>query len=75
MKEKIGQILFTIVAIIQTILHSLGWLGIILGIVALIFRNTNRGIELIIGGVSFIILKYIIGFIFVPTIALLGKKE
>lgn len=64
MKEKIGKILFAIVAIIQTILHYLGLLGIVLGIIALIFRNTDRGIELIVGGVSFIIIKYLIGILF-----------
>ena len=64
MKEKIGQALFAIVAIIQTILHYLGLLGIILGIIALIFKNTGRGIELLIGGASFIVMKYLVGIIF-----------
>jgi len=53
------------IAIIQTIIHYLGWIGVILGIIALIFSNTERGIELIIGGISFIILKYLIGFLYV----------
>jgi lipoprotein signal peptidase len=56
---------FGAVAIIQTILHYLGLLGIVLGIVALIFSNTDRGVELLIGGVGFIVTKYVIGFIFV----------
>lgn len=64
MKEKIGQPLFAIVAIIQTILHYLGLLGIILGVIALIFKNTERGIELLIGGASFIVMKYLLGIIF-----------
>lgn len=63
MREKIGKILFAIVVITQTILHYLGLLGIILGVIALIFRNTERGIELLIGGISFIITKYLLGLI------------
>lgn len=53
-----------IVAIIQTILHYLGWAGILLGCIALAVGNSNRGKELLIGGFSYIMLKYIIGFIF-----------
>jgi len=64
MRKKISQVLFTVVAIIQTILHYLGVLGIISGVIALIFKNTERGIELLIGGVFFIVIKYIIGFVF-----------
>jgi len=52
------------IAIIQLILHYLGWAGIIFGIIALIFSNTERGIELIVSGISFIILKYLIGFFY-----------
>lgn len=64
-----------IIAIIQFILHYLGLAGIILGIIALIFGNTGRGIELVIGGAFFIILKYIIGFICVPIVAYLAKRK
>jgi len=57
--------LFGGVVIIQSILHYLGLLGIILGVVALIFSNTDRGVQLLIGGIGFIAIKYVIGFIFV----------
>jgi predicted lipid-binding transport protein (Tim44 family) len=64
MKEKIGQILFTITAIAQTILHYLGLLGILLGVIAWITGNkTGRVSELLIGGIGFLILKYVIGFV------------
>lgn len=58
------KILFSIIILIQTIFHYLGWLGILLGIIALLFKNIDRGIELIVGGISFIIIKYVIGFIY-----------
>ena len=65
MKEKIGAGLFTITAIIQTILHYLGLLGILLGVIAWIAGNkTGRVSELLIGGIGFLILKYVIGFVF-----------
>lgn len=64
MKEKIGQGLFTIVAIVQTILHYLGLLAIILGVIALIFYNKGQGIRVLIGGASIIVMKYILGIIF-----------
>ena len=53
-----------IVGLIQTIIHYLGWLGIILGIIALVFGNSTRGTELLIGGVVLLFLKYLIGFIY-----------
>jgi hydrogenase-4 membrane subunit HyfE len=64
--------LHVFVMVIQTILHYLGCLGILLGIVALIFGNTARGIELFIGGVVFIVIKYVIGFIFLLAV---GKEK
>lgn len=67
--------LFTIIAVIQTVLHYLGGVGILLGIVALLFRNTNRGIGLLIGGFSFIILKYVIGLLFHLFAVKIGKKD
>lgn len=56
--------LFGFVVVVQTILHYLGWIGILLGLVALLFGNIHRGIELLVGGISFIVLKYIIGILF-----------
>lgn len=68
MKPVIG--LGFIVGIVQTILHILGWLALILGVIALIFGNSTRGLELIVSGVIFIVLKLIIGFIFIGSISL-----
>ena len=66
-----------IVVILQTILHYLGIIGIILGIVAFLFGNHIRGKELLIGGVCFIVLKYVVGFIYITAVrviqALKGK--
>ena len=61
-----------LIAIIQFILHYLGVIGIVLGIVAIIFSNTSRGVELLIGGFSFLVIKYLIGFIY---LGFLGIKE
>ena len=63
-----------IIAIIQAILHYLGIVGIVLGIIAFIFGNAGRGWELLIGGVGFIVLKYIIGMIYVFTKKIVSKK-
>lgn len=62
------------VAIVQMALHYLGLLGIGLGVIALLFGNSGRAVELIIGGVGFIVLKYLIGFVFVGLFGL-GKKN
>jgi hypothetical protein len=62
-----------VVAIVQAILHYLGWLGVILGVVAFLFGNRERAFELAIGGFAFILLKYVIGFIFVIVLGL-NKK-
>lgn len=57
--------MFAATAIVQLMLHYLGWLGIILGVVAFVLGNRDRALDLIIGGFGFIILKYVIGLIFV----------
>ncbi len=54
----------SVIAIIQIILHSLGLIGITLGLTAIIFGNTDRGVDLVIGGVVFMILKYVAKFIY-----------
>lgn len=56
---------FGLVAVVQMILHYLGWIGIVLGVVALVFSNRGRAYDLLLGGAIFIVLKYVIGFIFV----------
>jgi len=63
--SKVGYATFGVLVIAQTILHYLGWLGIILAGIAFIFRNTDRGWKLLLGGAGLLILKYILGFIFI----------
>ncbi|MBL7016857.1 MAG: hypothetical protein ISR84_04790 [Kiritimatiellales bacterium] len=71
-KEVFGGCLVGVLAVVQVILHYLGIIGIILGIVAFIAGNTPRGTELLIGGVGFIVLKYVLGFIVMGFMALIG---
>lgn len=59
--------MYFIIAIIQTILHYLGWIGIILGTIAFLFGNKVRAQELLIGGISFVVLKYVIGIVYFVT--------
>jgi hypothetical protein len=56
---------FGLVAVVQLILHYLGWIAIILGVVAFIAGNRGRAYDLLLGGAIFIVIKYVIGFIFV----------
>lgn len=49
------------VAVLQLVLHYIGWLGVILGLVAWLVGNSQRASELITGGVGFIVAKYLIG--------------
>ena len=67
--------LFGFVVILQTILHYLGLLGIFGGVVALLFGNRQRGVELLVGGFSFIVLKYLIGILFHIVLRIAGPKE
>jgi hypothetical protein len=62
-KETSGGCMMGTLAIAQVILHYLGIIGIILGIIAFIAGNNARGTELLIGGFGFIVLKYFLGFI------------
>lgn len=62
--ERLIKMFSVAVMIFQTIFHYLGLIGIILGIVALVFGNTARGVELLIGGFGFIAMKYLIGLLF-----------
>jgi hydrogenase-4 membrane subunit HyfE len=63
-----------LIAIIQTILHYLGIIGIVLGVVAYILGNSSRGGELLIGGISFIVIKYLIGFAYLLLLKIISKK-
>jgi len=56
---------YGLVAVVQLILHYLGWLGILLGVAAFVFGNRGRAYDLLLGGAIFIVIKYVIGFIFV----------
>jgi hypothetical protein len=66
-----------VIAIIQLILHYLGWVGVLLGIIVYLFGNHIRGKELLIGGIGFIVLKYTIGIVYlIATWGLnSGKKK
>lgn len=68
-----GVAVFVVTSIIQLILHILGWLGITGGVVALLFGNTDRGKDMLIGGIAFIALKYVVGAIRVGFTALTMK--
>lgn len=64
-----------VVAIVQFILHYLGWLGVVLGVIALVFGNVQRASELIVGGLGMIAVKYLIGLVFVALLNLGKKRE
>lgn len=68
-----GTVSFGIVGIIQTILHYLGWGGVIFGVIAFIFGNTARGKELLLSGIGLLALKYVLGFIFLGSVVALKK--
>ncbi len=67
--------MYSFIVILQAIFHYLGIAGIGLGIIAFLFGNSARGRDLLIGGVSFIVLKYILGFIFVSYLSLRKKGK
>ena len=75
MKERVAAVMYFSLAAIQTILHYLGWLAIILGAIAFVFGNFERGWQLAASGILFILLKYVLGAIVLPVIALLVKPE
>jgi hypothetical protein len=56
--------LLGVAAIVQLILHYLGWAGVVLGVLAIVVGSGGRGTELLLGGFGFIVLKYVIGFLF-----------
>ena len=62
-------------ALVQTVLHYLGILGMVLGVVALLFGNTGRAAELVGGGVGFIAAKYAVGMVCLPILRRCAKKE
>ena len=65
-------VLLGLTAIVQTVFHYLGWLGVLLGIVALVVGNVDRGVELLVGGAVLLILKYVIG---VPVVLIASRHR
>jgi hypothetical protein len=55
---------FTLVAAAQTALHFFGWMGVLLGGVAYLFGNSQRGAELAIGGAGMLATKFLIGGVY-----------
>jgi len=65
----------TRVAVVQMVLHYVGVSGIVVGVLTLRFGNGPRGVELLISGVGFIVLKYIVGIAFVVVSKICGPKN
>jgi hypothetical protein len=49
---------------VLSIIHVLGWAGVVIGIAIFLFGDRARGTELMISGVGFIAAKYIAALIF-----------
>lgn len=62
-----------LIALTQLVLHYLGIIGIILGLVAFVVGNEERGKTLLIGGVGFIVVKYLIGGIYLLAVKIFSK--
>lgn len=73
--KSIFAALYGIVVIIQLILHYLGWLGVILGVIALLFQNWERGKVLVVSGLIMIGLKYLIGAVFILVAGRFADKK
>ena len=65
---------YAVVATIQAVLHYLAIAGIVLGVIAFLFGNSSRAWELIIGGASLFVIKYIVGAIFLLVVKVIGKN-
>ncbi len=63
------------VAIVQFILHYLGIITFILGIIAFAFGNLGRAKELAIAGISWFILKYVIGAVYLLILNLVSSSR
>lgn len=62
-----------VVAIAQTILHYLGWACVIFAVIAFLFGNSGRSLELLIGAAGWFALKYTIGAIFLGILYLFRR--
>jgi hydrogenase-4 membrane subunit HyfE len=60
---------------VLTIIHYLGWAGVLIGVALFIVGNRERGTELMISGVSFIAAKYIVALVFVLLFKSAGKGK
>lgn len=73
-ESKVDSLVMGLITIIQMILHYLGIIGIIMGIIAILASNTPRGMELIAGGIGFLVIKYVFGFTY-PGLKTVFKKK
>ena len=55
---------FRFIIMLQTILYYLGLAILFWGFITLFGENTSNGIKLVIGGIVFFIIKYVILFLF-----------
>ena len=62
-----------IIAILQMVMHYLGIIALALGLVAYLFGNNSRGSELLLSGLTLIILKYVLGMIYLLFSRVKGK--
>lgn len=56
-----GAEVIGVVVIVRRILTYLGWNGVVLGVIALVFGSTRSASALAIGGMEFIALSYLLG--------------
>jgi hypothetical protein len=68
MEESERAPMVAVVAIMQTVLHYIGWAAIVFGIAAFGFGNTDRSKALLVSGVVLLVLKFASGFVFVTLI-------
>lgn len=67
--------IYIIVVILQFILHVVGFIAILAGIVAFVFGNSGRGKELLIGGICWLVIKYAIGAFYLLGLKLAGSGK
>jgi hypothetical protein len=74
-KEKVFTGAYTITAIIQTVLHYLGIASLFFAVLAFVFGNTQRGWQLLLGGVIWFVIKFVLGLFFLGGAGLAMKKD
>lgn len=70
-----GEFLYACIVILQLGLHYLGLIAIILGAVAFVFQNFDRGTELIVSGIGFLVLKYVIGIVYITVLKIAKSPD